>query len=256
MIYWKSVEAFFSMGGYGLMNVIGGGYSEAGITANNAPPNRLLSDRAATNPRVRQVDPRIRAAIAVAPWGMQNGFWDAAGLDGVKTPVLFVAGSADSVAGYEKGTRALFTGAVRADRYLLTFVDANHNAGIATVTTMSHNQGLRCKAMMIQPVRFTLTESVARVKKDASRRRLIPTEPVSTLKNRSRFCKPAAAQIHRFRMYPILWDRSPLRQLNVLSTVDGVNTPPYVLIDRFDHKSDRSVSKTNVHTTGVFAVRC
>jgi predicted dienelactone hydrolase len=59
---------------------------------------------------------------------MQNGFWDQEGLKGITTPVLFVAGSADDVSGYEKGTRAIFDGAVNADRYLLTFTDANHNA--------------------------------------------------------------------------------------------------------------------------------
>ena len=59
---------------------------------------------------------------------MQAGFWDAEGLEGIRTPMLFVAGSADDVSGYEKGTRAIFTGAVNADRYLLTFMNANHNA--------------------------------------------------------------------------------------------------------------------------------
>jgi len=120
----------YSMGGYGLVNVLGGGYSEASITAANAPPNHLLAQRAASNPDYRKtMDPRIRAAIAVAPWGMQNGFWDAEGLKGITTPVLFVAGSADSVAGYERGTRAVYEDAVNAERYLLTFVNANHNAG-------------------------------------------------------------------------------------------------------------------------------
>ena len=120
----------YSMGGYGLLNVIGGGYSDASVTASGAPPNRLLNDRAASNPKYSTAgDVRIRAAIAVAPWGMQAGFWDAAGLSGIRTPVLFVAGSADSVAGYEKGTKAAFEGAVNADRYLLTFINANHNAG-------------------------------------------------------------------------------------------------------------------------------
>jgi predicted dienelactone hydrolase len=120
----------YSMGGYGLVNVIGGGFSEAAVTANGAPPNRLLAERAASNPGyVSTIDARIKAAIAVAPWGMQAGFWDAEGLSGITTPVLFVAGSADSVAGYERGTRAIFEEAVNADRYLLTFVNAGHNAG-------------------------------------------------------------------------------------------------------------------------------
>ena len=120
----------YSMGGYGLINVIGGGYSEASITTRNAPPNRLLAERAASNAAYRAgSDARIKAAIAIAPWGMQTGFWDLEGLKGIRTPVLFVAGSADAVAGYEKGTRAMFEGAVNADRYLLTFINANHNAG-------------------------------------------------------------------------------------------------------------------------------
>ena len=45
--------------------------------------------------------------------------------------MLFVAGSADDVAGYEKGTKAIYQAAVNADRYLLTFVNANHNAARA-----------------------------------------------------------------------------------------------------------------------------
>lgn len=120
----------YSMGGYGLMNVIGAGYSDRSVTANGAPPNRLLADRAASNPAYQKtMDTRIKAAVAIAPWGMQTGFWDTAGLKGVRAPVLFVAGSADAVAGYEKGTKAIYDAAVNADRYLLTFINANHNAG-------------------------------------------------------------------------------------------------------------------------------
>ena len=119
----------YSMGGYGVVNVIGGGYSKASETLNGAPPNKLLAERGAANPEYRKtMDPRIKAAIAIAPWGMAGGFWDAEGLKGIATPVLFVAGSVDDVAGYEKGTKAIYQGAVNADRYLLTFVNANHNA--------------------------------------------------------------------------------------------------------------------------------
>ena len=119
----------YSMGGYGLVNAIGGGFSDAAVTMAAAPPQRLLAERAASSPAYRQtLDTRIKAAIAIGPWGMQAGFWDAEGLAGIRTPVLFVAGSADDVSGYEKGTRALFERAVNAERYLLTFVNANHNA--------------------------------------------------------------------------------------------------------------------------------
>ena len=119
----------YSMGGYGVVNVIGGGYSAASATFPNAPPNKLLAERGAANPRYQKsVDLRIKAAIAIGPWGMQSGFWDAEGLAGIRTPVMFVAGSVDDVSGYEKGTRAIYQGAVNADRYLLTFINANHNA--------------------------------------------------------------------------------------------------------------------------------
>lgn len=119
----------YSMGGYGVVNVIGGGYSAASASFSNAPPNKMLAERGAANPEYQQArDPRIKAAIAIGPWGMQGGFWDAEGLKGIRTPVMFVAGSADDVSGYEKGTRAIYQGAVNADRYLLTFINANHNA--------------------------------------------------------------------------------------------------------------------------------
>lgn len=119
----------YSMGGYGVVNVIGGGYSAASATFQNAPPNRLLAERGAANIAYQQSrDPRIKAAIAIGPWGMQSGYWDADGLKGIRTPVMFVAGSVDEVSGYAKGVRALYEGAVNADRYLLTFLNAGHNA--------------------------------------------------------------------------------------------------------------------------------
>jgi len=120
----------YSMGGYGVVNLVGGGYSKASETLAGAPPNKLLADRGAANPEYRKaIDRRVKAAIAIAPWGMVGGFWDAEGLKGITTPMLFVAGSVDDVAGYEKGTKAIYQAAVNADRYLLTFVNANHNAG-------------------------------------------------------------------------------------------------------------------------------
>lgn len=119
----------YSMGGYGVVNVIGGGYSTNSETLEGAPANRLLAERGAANAAYRQSnDPRIKAAIAIGPWGMPAGFWDADGLKGIRTPVLFVAGSADEVSGYDKGTKAIFLAATNADRYLLTFVNAGHNA--------------------------------------------------------------------------------------------------------------------------------
>jgi predicted dienelactone hydrolase len=135
----------YSMGGYGVINVVGGGYSAASESFPAAPPNRMLAERGAAAGGAG-VDPRIKATIAIAPWGMQAGFWDAVGLRGIRTPVLFVAGSADEVAGYEKGTKALYQGAVNADRYLLTFLNANHNAAApipAPAETYAYSEALK-----------------------------------------------------------------------------------------------------------------
>ena len=137
----------YSMGGYGLVNVIGGGYSTAAAAFPGSPPNRLLLDRGADTPAYQAArDSRIKAAVAIGPWGMQAGYWDAAGLAGIRTPTLFVAGSADDVSGYEKGTRAIFTGAVNAERYLLTFTNANHNAAApmpAPAETYAYSETLK-----------------------------------------------------------------------------------------------------------------
>jgi len=120
----------YSMGGYGVLNVIGGGYRAAAASFPGAPANQLLLERSAGNPAyTASTDPRIRAAVAIGPWGMPAGYWDAAGLSGIRTPTLFVAGSVDDVSGYDTGTRAIFRAAVNTDRYLLTFLNAGHNAG-------------------------------------------------------------------------------------------------------------------------------
>jgi predicted dienelactone hydrolase len=119
----------YSMGGYGALNAIGAGFTEAAATFGFSPPNEALRARQAGEPAYEAgLDGRIRAVIAIAPWGMPSGFWDDAGLAAVTTPVMFMVGSVDDVAGYERGARLLFEGTRHAERYLLTFVNANHNA--------------------------------------------------------------------------------------------------------------------------------
>lgn len=125
----RTVVIGYSMGGYGVVNLVGGGYRREAASFAGAPPNQLLLDRAAGTPSYdASRDPRVKAAVAIGPWGMHVGYWDAAGLAGISVPMLFVAGSVDSVSGYEKGTRAIFERAVHSNRYLLTFHGANHNA--------------------------------------------------------------------------------------------------------------------------------
>lgn len=119
----------YSMGGYGVVNTIGGGFTAASVAFPWGTPNGALAVRQAGQPAyVASMDPRIKAAVAFAPWGWNAGFWDAAGLAGIRTPVFFVAGSVDDVSGYAPGVRNIFEASVNAQRYLLTFENANHNA--------------------------------------------------------------------------------------------------------------------------------
>ncbi len=119
----------YSMGGYGLINTIGGGFCPAIIKAPLAPPNMLLAARQAGNPQYEaSLDSRIKAAVAIAPWGWTHGFWDKSGLAGVRTPLLFLAGGVDTTVGYDPGVRNIFGNCVHAERYLLTFENAGHNA--------------------------------------------------------------------------------------------------------------------------------
>lgn len=118
----------YSMGGYGAVNVIGGGYTEASVDFGFSPPNGLLALRqSGTEEYEATFDDRVKAVIAIAPWGMNAGFWNEETLAGIETPVMFMGGSIDDVSGYENGFRAIYEGAVNADRYLLTFENGNHN---------------------------------------------------------------------------------------------------------------------------------
>ena len=120
----------YSMGGYGVVNVAGAGYSPQATRFFSSMSGgcTALDKRAIGNPEFEaSIDPRIKAIIAFAPWGMQRAVWNSEGLAGIKIPSLFIAGSEDDISGYEKGTKAIFEGAVNSDRYLLTYINARHN---------------------------------------------------------------------------------------------------------------------------------
>lgn len=118
----------FSMGGYGAVVTAGGGVSKAAVAF--APPVAIHQQGSATHDALP--DPRIKTAVAIGPWGMNNGFWDAEGLAGIEIPMLFIAGSDDKTSGYENGVRAIWEGATSVDRALLTFDGGGHNT-VATI---------------------------------------------------------------------------------------------------------------------------
>ncbi len=119
----------YSMGGYGAVITAGGGVTETSVGYDwGAPARTLAMHQAGSERHEAQMDPRIKAVIPIAPWGMTRDFWDAEGLAGVRIPAFFMAGSQDGVSGYEDGVRAIYEQSVNAERYLLTFDHAGHNA--------------------------------------------------------------------------------------------------------------------------------
>jgi predicted dienelactone hydrolase len=120
----------YSMGGYGVLNVAGAGYSAKMDTTFGALTggSKSIQSRLAGNADYKaSFDSRVKAVVAFAPWGMQRGSWDADGLAGLKVPTFFIAGSQDDISGYEDGIKLIYKGAVNADRYLLTYMNARHN---------------------------------------------------------------------------------------------------------------------------------
>ncbi len=135
----------YSMGGYGGLNTCGAGYSEKalGLFKSLTGGSDALGQRGAANEAYQKsIDPRIKAFVALAPWGMANGVWDANGLAGLKTPTFFVSGSQDDISMYENGVKAIYEGAVNSDRYLLTYINARHNVAPNPPANATLKEGL------------------------------------------------------------------------------------------------------------------
>ena len=122
----------YSMGGYGALIFGGGGLSQAAVTR-DAPeafvaPQDLLAQHATGSESLTElVDPRVKAVVAIGPWGRNREFFDAESLAGFEKPLLLVGGSQDDVSEYP-AIRQIFEETTGTDRYLLTFDGANHNA--------------------------------------------------------------------------------------------------------------------------------
>ena len=140
----KTALIGYSMGGFGALNTIGAGFTAASVGYSWGTANGALAVRQQGNATyLASMDSRIKAAVAFAPWGYNFGFWDATGLAGIGTPVFFVAGNVDSTSGYFPGVRSLYEGSVNAQRYLLTYENANHNAG-APIPAPKETRTLTC----------------------------------------------------------------------------------------------------------------
>ncbi|KAA0920835.1 dienelactone hydrolase [Aquicoccus porphyridii] len=118
----------YSMGGYGALIFGGAGVTQQAVDYTWGTPKGLLAaNMAGTDSHESLIDERVKAIIAIGPWGKNRAFWDETGLAGLRKPTLIMAGSVDDVSSYP-AMRQIFEQATGTDRHLLTFIGANHNA--------------------------------------------------------------------------------------------------------------------------------
>lgn len=140
----------YSMGGYGAVVTAGGGLTEA-AAARFAPHGTLGIHQQGSTTHEALPDPRIKTAVAIGPWGMNAGFWDEEGLAGIEIPMLFVAGSNDTISGYDPGVRTIWEGATSVDRALLTFDGGSHNT-VAPIPAPEESYALGVSGHYTDPV--------------------------------------------------------------------------------------------------------
>lgn len=135
----------YSMGGYGVLNAAGAGYSSQMLQmfGQLTGGSTAIESRISGNARYMDaMDERIKAIVAFAPWGMQRGAWDADGLMGIKVPTFIVAGDQDDVSGYEDGVKAIYDGIGNAEKYMLVYQNARHNVAPNPAPSASYAPGL------------------------------------------------------------------------------------------------------------------
>lgn len=135
----------YSMGGYGVINAAGAGYSAQMLQmfGQLTGGSKVIESRVSGNAAYRaSVDERIKAIVAFAPWGMQRGAWDEEGLKGISIPTFIVAGNQDDISGYEDGVKAIYEGISNAEKYMLVYQNARHNVAPNPPPAASYAPGL------------------------------------------------------------------------------------------------------------------
>ncbi|MEJ8560095.1 alpha/beta fold hydrolase [Yoonia sp. GPGPB17] len=119
----------YSMGGYGALIYAGAGVTLLSTTYEWGAPQALLErNLMGTESHAALADDRVKAIVAFGPWGNNTGFWDAESWAGIEKPLMLIAGEVDDVSQYT-AMRGIFDDTMNTTRHLLTFAQANHNAG-------------------------------------------------------------------------------------------------------------------------------
>jgi predicted dienelactone hydrolase len=117
----------YSQGGYGVLTA-GGASLDPGGPAMAEVAGGVLKQFARGTAGARDIIvPGVKAIVALAPaGGAGKNAWGAEGLAAIAAPLLLIQGDSDPVVDYKSGALAVFEGAVKADRTLLTYKQAGH----------------------------------------------------------------------------------------------------------------------------------
>lgn len=116
----------YSMGGFGALATAGAGYDPKSMVITNQPAGTLTEQLEG-----RAHNPRIKAVVAIAPWGAQAPFrsWSPIGTGIMKTPMLLVSGDQDDISNHADGANWIFDHATASNRWMLVYKNARHNIG-------------------------------------------------------------------------------------------------------------------------------
>jgi predicted dienelactone hydrolase len=121
----------YSQGGYGVLTASGASLDPEGPNMALVAGGWLKKFARGTAGASAIVVPGVKAIVALAPaGGSPRSAWGAEGLASITAPLLLIQGDADPTVDYKSGALAVFAGAVRSDRYLLTYKQAGHNVAL------------------------------------------------------------------------------------------------------------------------------
>ena len=121
----------YSQGGYGVLTAGGASLDPEGPNMALVAGGWLKKHARGTGGAGTIVVPGVKAIVSLAPaGGSPKSAWGAEGLAGIVAPLLLIQGDADPTVDYKTGALAVFAGAVRSDRYLLTYKQAGHNVSL------------------------------------------------------------------------------------------------------------------------------
>ena len=121
----------YSQGGYGVLTAGGASLDPAGPNMALVPGGLLKRHARGANGAAQFKVPGVKAIVALAPGGgSPRSAWGAEGLAALTAPLLLIQGDADPVVDYQQGALAVFKGAVRSNRYLLTYRMAGHSVAL------------------------------------------------------------------------------------------------------------------------------